>query len=296
VPSGVLLVHGLDHEPYAQYNSLALDAENVYWRDQPNGVGAIPLAGGPSQIIWYSPNATEGGLAVRGGQVYWVGPDGIYSAPSTARMVQPAPLEDGGGLALAVDDTFLYWTTYAGLACIGGIGRSLLDGGAPITLVSGPEGPSDIALDDAHVYWTNVLTATVNSAPKDGGAPTTLATGQLGVFIHGLAVDATNVYWATPEDGRVMMRPLAGGPPVQLVSGDVGVTGVATDGQYVYWALPTSRGELRRVPIGGGEVTTIGIACPPATCVPGWAGAGLVVVDAQSVYWTTAVDIVKVAK
>jgi len=69
-----------------------------------------------------------------------------------------------------------------------------------------------------------------------GGAPTTLASGQ--VYPIGIAVDGTSVYWAnngaTDTDGAVM-RWRQWWYPTTLVSGQTNPYSVALDGTSVYW-------------------------------------------------------------
>jgi hypothetical protein len=299
-----VLVHGDEHQSSVSYGGLALDAENLYWTDA-SGVGAVPLSGGAPRRIAIYP-AQNRGIAVGGDEVYWTTTSlsVVSRAPKAARTVVPdnvafAELEP---VDVAVDRTTVYWTDNLSEFVMG----APLDGGAPSAAAVDPcQGPYAIAVDETHIYWTNVLDGTVNSAPKGGsGYAVALASNQ--GFPSGIALDGTNVYWASNGDGTVMAVPLAGSVPVCLASGEVGVVSVVVDARYAYWSLPTNHGELRRVPLGGGDVTTIGVACPPAnmgdtpmppaTCGHGQAGAGLVAVDATSVYWTTAIDIVKMAK
>jgi hypothetical protein len=112
----------------------------------------------------------------------------------------------------------------------------------------------------------------------------------------GIAVDAKNVYWATHGDGFVLSAPIGGGAPVMLASGQTGAYGVAVDDQYVYWTIATTNGELRRVPIGGGEVVTLAVACDRSKCPSAPIDVSNLLVADGTIFWTTATDIVKVAK
>jgi hypothetical protein len=115
--------------------------------------------------------------------------------------------------------------------------------------------------------------------PLDGGAPTTLASGQTAPT--GTALDGTSVYWVNNDssegsspNGAVKKVSKSGGAPTTLASGLLTIQSmIAVDATSVYW---TGEGVFM-VPVDGGAPTTL------------WAGdsyAG-VAVDATSVYWTT---------
>lgn len=62
-----------------------------------------------------------------------------------------------------------------------------------VTLASGQEGPWDIVVDSANVYWVNEAGGTVMKRPTSAGAETLIASGQ--VFPTAIAVSAESVYW-----------------------------------------------------------------------------------------------------
>jgi hypothetical protein len=82
--------------------------------------------------------------------------------------------------------------------------------------------------------------------------PTVLIMGQYNAL--GLAIDAKNLYWTT-GGGNVMKAPIVGGSPVTLYSGRA-AEGIAVDAAYVYWSTYTE-GQLMKIPIDGGQATTI---------------------------------------
>ena len=105
-----------------------------------------------------------------------------------------------------------------------------------------------------------------------------------------IAVDATNVYWikadtsqgASPPDGEVLQCAKCGcEQPTILASKEPISGGIAVDATSVYW----TNGDVMRVPIGGGELTTLAVAQT----------AGPVAVDATSVYWADSRGLMKVA-
>jgi hypothetical protein len=75
-----------------------------------------------------------------------------------------------------------------------------LTGGAPATLASGQEQPTDIAVDETHVYW-GTFSGDILKTAITGGVPTVLASGQGPARI---AVDAHCVYWTNYGSGQIM--------------------------------------------------------------------------------------------
>jgi sugar lactone lactonase YvrE len=216
-------------------------------------------------------------------------------------------------LALAVDATSVYWSTYAG-----NILSVPLAGGAAKTLATGQSEPEDIAVAADGVYWVNYTGGTVMKASLAGGDATAVLSGQsypsgivvdasnvyfagtgigvrkishsggtvtplatgTGVHPWKLALGATNVYWA--DTGAVMSVPLGGGSYLTLSSGLPGTRDVATNGVYAFAANPGTSanshtdGSVTRVPIGGGATTVLA----SAQAMPYSIAA-----DATSVYW-----------
>jgi sugar lactone lactonase YvrE len=163
------------------------------------------------------------------------------------------------------------------------------DGGAITVLAGRPGVANALALGGTSLYWTetgeNIVgqpppATDVMSAPIAGGAPVTIASGQ--IQPSGIATDATNVYWAnqggdgdpgdTPES--IVKAPLAGGTPVTLASGVAVSLAIAVDDESVYFA-DHAAGVVGRVPKAGGAMTTLlsGLTYPNA-----------IAVDATSVY------------
>ena len=73
----------------------------------------------------------------------------------------------------------------------------------------------------------------------------------------GIAIDANNVYFTTFGGGSVHRVAKNGGPVALLASGVPQSHGIVTDGTAVYWANLTSTGAIRRVPVGGGSVSSL---------------------------------------
>ena len=185
---------------------------------------------------------------------------------------------NSGVTYVAVDDTHVYWTSFAGRRVL----RRAKAGGATEQVATGQMRPYGIALDATHVYWTNTGGEVMRKA-KAGGAVETFATGQGDPF--GVAVDATHVYWANSASGLVMRRAKAGGAVETLATGQGTPWGIAVDESHVYWA--NNAGQVRRAPKAGGATEPIASAQSSPTDVT---------VDATHVYWTGAAEVMRRAK
>jgi len=67
-------------------------------------------------------------------------------------------------------------------------------------------------------------------------------------------VDGTSVYWQEGDD--IVKAPKAGGPVTTLVT-RAAITALATDGTDVYLAEDLNPGNILRLPVDGGDVTTL---------------------------------------
>ena len=195
---------------------IAVDANNVYWTDQPGsaagGVYRYPQAGGVAVP-----------LAVG---IPWAG--GVVSDGNYAYFTNLGACPGDGG------------------SCGGSVYRVPTDGGALVALVPSEPNPTGLARDSTHLYWTNTLAgSTIIAMPLGGGAETTLASGQGGP--KRLAVDATNAYWTNNLSNSVVTVPLTGGAPVTLATGQVAAFAIAVDSTAVYWTTDTNPGTIVKV-------------------------------------------------
>jgi hypothetical protein len=119
--------------------------------------------------------------------------------------------------------------------------------GAPGALAIAPsQAAGSIAVDADYVYWTtSVPSGSVIRAKKDGSSPTAIAPNQ--DTPSGIFVDDTDVYWTTYGDGSVMRMPKGSGSPVEIAKGQDHPNVVIADATYVYW---TNAGPLSSTAVG----------------------------------------------
>ena len=154
-----------------------------------------------------------------------------------------------------------------------------------VTLASGQQNTSGIAVDATSVYWTDTGAGSVMRVAIAGGSPTTLASGQGTPDV--VAIDATSVYWTNEgtyansnNDGTVVKVAKAGGSLTTLASGQIDPIGIAVDGTSVYWTNHGSsdtNGTVMKVAVGGGT---------PTTLASGQTNPYSIAVDGTNVYWT----------
>ncbi len=156
-------------------------------------------------------------------------------------------------------------------------------------------GPTDAGLQDVSSASDAGLAEA--AAPCDSGVPgvTCVAQADPASMMFGgngvLTVDDANVYWATQQGWSIdaggpltviRQASRSGGPVVTLAQGEYGsIRTLRTDGAFVYWIDVWGResGSILRVPVGGGETTTV---------APWTAAAECLEFDDTNLYWTEA--------
>lgn len=187
-----------------------------------------------------------------------------------------------GPSEIAIDSTSIYWTggSSDGSGYVMKVG---LNGGMVTTLASGLMCPCDIVVDSTSVYWTeythgDITRGAIKKVGIAGGTVSTLVSGYYKIV--GLAVvDSTSVYWQELYNGlvpgKIYKISINDGTVTTLTSGYFS-TGITNDNTSIYW----SDGDIRKIDINGGDVTTI--AVDPTKSV-----AYDIAVDSTSVYWLT---------
>lgn len=177
-------------------------------------------------------------------------------------------------LALAVDNSYVYWTAVEPDAVVKKIPKS---GGPAVPLVSAHvSSPQGMSVDGTYAYWTDYMDGTVSRVALAGGVQTLLATGQgLPDFV---VARGSAVYWtnAASKVGTVMKLPLAGNNAVPMALDQDSPQGLAVDGSYVYWVNHGS-GEVKRAAISTGASSTL---------VTGQRLPYDIAVDGSGIYWS----------
>jgi len=145
---------------------------------------------------------------------------------------------------LAVDATSVYWTDYYA----GVVDRVPIAGGAVVVVSSAAATPGPIFAYGSGIYWAGSSSIVSKAAGN-------LATGRTG-GPNGVTSDGVNVYW-TEQGGGVFSVAIGGGAVTTLLAAGTpfGPVAIATDGTTVFW---DTAGVLKRTPVGGGTVTTMG--------------------------------------
>jgi hypothetical protein len=196
----------------------------VAWMSEgpPDEVGVVLAGGGPKRIL-----ARAGWLglpvAMDANRVYYYGPPnvaGVYSVPLAGGPPSMLVQVDPQAYFLALDTSFVYFVR--GDGAIVSVPKT---GEAATPVVSDAGGAFDLVVDNQDVFWiggADSRAATIERAPKVGGSPAVLATGQDSP--QKLALDDANVYWVASK--TLMRIAKTGGAPMRVTSandGDIGV-------------------------------------------------------------------------
>jgi hypothetical protein len=222
---------------------------------------SVAPAGAATAAFVASSGSRPEGLAVDDDNLYWTDLAGdvravpLRGGPPTllaTGQLAPGAIAAGGGQVV--------WLTADGV-----IATVPAAGGAVVTLYAAGRQLASLALDADRAYVTDAGAGQVLSLPRQGGAPTTLATGLARPY--GVAVD-DGVYVTCAggpggEDGEVLRldKKSAATPPVTLASKLRLPTALALGTGAIYlaaWAVdgaPTE--EVASIPRKGGPPTVL---------------------------------------
>jgi hypothetical protein len=181
-------------------------------------VRRVAKAGGASEVLSQGDNFPSG-LVVRGGKAYWaaLADDAIRSSPVAGGGVATFASTKGPRLAIAADDTFLYWLAEGEYPMP--LMKQPLAGGAAESLgaaINEPASwPTNLAVDATHVYFAlppfanaNYLSCGIGRKPIGGGATESVAydTAKLGCA-HSLVAAGANLYFTSDRGVARIPKP-----------------------------------------------------------------------------------------
>jgi stage V sporulation protein SpoVS len=188
---------------------LAIDAGHIYWTNRTaDTIGRANLDGTGVNQNFIVNLANPSGLAVDGAHIYWGNATPSFKSIGRANIdgsgADPEFITGPGATTLewpafgvAVNGTHIYWTVSA----LGGpISRANIDGGSPSYSFIPSNGPTALALDTAHVYWTTFFDDGIGRANLSGTGSTPFGSGGTPM---GIAVDDAHVYWGNTDDGTI---------------------------------------------------------------------------------------------
>jgi hypothetical protein len=147
------------------------------------------------------------------------------------------------------------------------------DTGQPPVLIDMGDYPSEIVLDETHVYWRSGNT-TIKRWSKSGGS----TASAVGDQISGLGrITAMNgrVFYHQSVGARIVQRDAQG--DYELAKDEAGVNSVVARGSFVFWSL-ASAVKIRRATVDAGAPTDLA----QFNGIPVWMAA-----EDNYVYWIT---------
>ena len=257
------------------------------------GAGGVSTGSHPASCTdtsvtrWTSPDATRAVIA-DSDAVYFTTwgtpwPDGvgaIVRAPLSGGASEVLTDAETVPYAISQDNGALYWTDYDA----GTIRSIQKQGGTPVTLASGLDGPMALAVLDGTVFFTvngavdrvSAQGGEVDEVAHTGGNPTALVADGAHLFFQ---VGATAKQ--DPAEAALWRVSPGGADPVELAQGTLfdtteGTWSLAEHGASLYWAS-TRDGAVYRIDKQTGDKSVVAHASSPFG----------VAVSGDYLYWST---------
>jgi hypothetical protein len=223
-------------------------------------VVALPGDGGEPRTLAHL-DAPARAMALAGETLWLTAREQIVKIPLDRSEPSVLACGIGGPRALAADARWVFVVdvqpTLTGLTHASAIVR--VDAANGDTKVLGRSGGevTNVAIDDATVYWADRLDGSIVAAPKDGGEPRTLTTDR--GLPGSIAVTGDDLVWVEKRSESLWTMPKAGGVPRRLLQDFAGFANVTVDARSVYWSNEAAVDRSFRVlsvPLSGGEEAT----------------------------------------
>jgi len=188
----------------------------------------VQAASGAREITALGRTSPRGGVAYDDTHYFWADVQAgtlwtaLRGVAGAKRFADPLGFPRG----IASSPSQVFWVT-----AVGDLVFASKSAPAPRILTTGPSGPTAIAVDADHLYWSTEALGALLRMPLAGGAVETIFLQ--GLYSSNLAFDADRVYWAN-ADKRALMSVAKGGGEASLVAEDV-AGGVAVDAGFVYF-------------------------------------------------------------
>lgn len=257
-----------------------------------NAIYRVPAAGGPVETLSTLDMAPAGDLVVLGDQIFFTSEQGNAVLSLSTGGGKPTVLAQiTAPTQVAVDQTHVYFVTFARHEPGGSVGRVARGGGPTEILTSGHLGLDNLALDERDVYFRS--NSGIHRVPKAGGSSQNLWSRTQSQNALRLAVDATHVYFLleTPGSGKYAIARLSKGGGAPETIGPVANANarLALSESHVYFFRQASLTQdlLAKVSKAGGE---------PETVDGAGHSTGFLSVAGGDVYFTDINTVYRVAK
>jgi Divergent InlB B-repeat domain len=248
-----------------------LDGENVNPGCLEDVVNPNGIAANSEHIYWTSPDTDVTGFTLGEGAIRRAALD------CSAASVETLTEEGLGSGDVAVDTSHIYLSFVRRNSGNGYVTRFNLNVTEGISVAEAPSSndPPAIAIDGAHIYWTNPAASTIGRANLDGSSREDDFITAAG-HSHGIAVDSEHLYWSAnqeipPNDGSDLYTYDSGAPAGERLTdlapshdGDdgvevQGVLGASADASHVYFvANGVPDGDIANSPNANGEEAAAG--------------------------------------